>query len=72
MLSVTLYSTSAAAEYVRTYTCIYVCTSYIHSIHSFHGSVSVIKAVGCGTSHKCTKYTNLQCKILEHFTETVL
>ena len=33
---------------------------YIPWIHK-----SVIKKVGCGTSHKYTKYTNLHCKILQ-------
>jgi len=41
-------------------------------IRSFFGSISVIKTVGCGTGYKYTKYTNLQGKILKHFTKTVL
>ena len=36
-------------------------------IHSLFGSISVIKTVGCGTSHNYTKYTNLQGKILKTF-----
>jgi hypothetical protein len=41
---------------------------FIHSlIHSFFGSISVIKTVGCGASCKYTKYTNLQGKILKTF-----
>ena len=32
---------------------------------------SVIKKVGCGTSHIYTKYKNLQCKYCKYFTITV-
>ena len=33
-------------------------------IRTFHEPTTVIKTVGSGTSHKCTKYTYLQCKML--------
>ena len=40
--------------------------SYIHTyIPWIHKCVT--KTEGCGTSHKYTKYTNLQCKILQTF-----
>jgi hypothetical protein len=41
---------------------------FIHSfIGLFFGFTSIIKTVGCGKSHKYTKYTNLQCKIPKTF-----
>jgi hypothetical protein len=34
-------------------------------IHTFRISISVSQTAGCGKSHEYTKYTNLQCKILQ-------
>ena len=75
MLSVTLYSASVTAEYVHNtyiyiYIYVYIYTYIRKCIHTFHGSVGVIWAVRCGTSHKYTKYTNLKCE--KHFTKIVI
>jgi len=32
----------------------------------------VVKTVECGTSYKYTKYTNLQCKVLQKFNKNII
>jgi len=72
----TLYIHSYVHSYIHTYIRMYVCTyirtfihtfipTYICTVHTF-----IHTAVRFGTSHKCTKYTDLQCK--KHFTKTVI
>ena len=60
---------------LKTHTYTYLHTyihTYVHMyMHIFHGSVSVMKTLGCGVSHKYT-YTNLQCKILQTFYKNVI
>jgi hypothetical protein len=63
--------------YIHTYMCvhIYICAcmqahTHTHThMYTFRGSISVIKTLVCGTSHKYT-YINVQCKVLQTFYES--
>jgi len=68
------FNPSFLHAYIHTHTYIH---TYIHTymhayIHILHGSISVSKTVGCGTSHE---YTNIQIysiKYDKYFTKTIL